>query len=86
MHIVEKHRRVHLEPLRYDQNQLDVGLSKIECYHLDKTCETESEAFPLVLPSNYSNKGGQSSESSFIREVNYPEWLANVVVVPKKGR
>ena len=23
--------------------------------------------------------------SSFIREVKYPEWLANMVVVPKKG-
>ena len=23
--------------------------------------------------------------ASFIREVKYPEWLANVVVVPKKG-
>ena len=25
-------------------------------------------------------------EAGFIREVEYPEWLANVVVVPKKGR
>ena len=25
-------------------------------------------------------------EAGFIREVKYPEWLANVVVVPKKGR
>ena len=23
--------------------------------------------------------------ASFIREIKYPEWLANVVVVPKKG-
>ena len=25
-------------------------------------------------------------EARFIREMEYPEWLANVVVVPKKGR
>ena len=25
------------------------------------------------------------SSAGFIREVKYPEWLANVVVVPKKG-
>ena len=25
-------------------------------------------------------------ESGFIREVEYPDWLANVVVVPKKKR
>ena len=24
-------------------------------------------------------------EAEFIREIKYPEWLANVVVVPKKG-
>ena len=24
-------------------------------------------------------------ETSFIREVKYPEWLANVLVIPKKG-
>ena len=24
-------------------------------------------------------------KASFIREVKYPEWLANVVVVPKRG-
>ena len=25
-------------------------------------------------------------KARFIREIKYPEWLANVVVVPKKGR
>ena len=65
MNIVEKHKCVHLEPLRYDGNRLDAGLSKTGCCHLDKTCETESEAFPLGSPSNYSNRGGQSSKSRF---------------------
>ena len=52
--IVEKHRHVCLESLEYDRNQPDVGLSQIE-----------SEAFPPGLPSDYLDKGGQSSKSTF---------------------
>ena len=65
MRIVEKHRRVHLESLRYDMNRPNASLSQTKSYPLDKTCETESEAFPPGSPLDYLDKGGQSSESRF---------------------
>ena len=40
--------------------------------------------FPPGSPSDYSDRSRQLTESGFIREVKYLEWLANVVVVPKK--
>ena len=67
MHNVAKHIHVRLESLRYDRNRPDAGLSQTKCYPLGKTYETESEAFPPILPSNYSDKGAQSSESSLDR-------------------
>ena len=54
-----------LESLKYDRNRPNVGLSQIECYPLGKTCETESKAFPLGSPLDYSDISGQSSESRF---------------------
>ena len=65
MRIVSKHRCVRLESLRYDRNRPDASLSKTECYSLNKTCEIESKAFPPGSLSDYSNNGGQSSESEF---------------------
>ena len=65
MCIVKKHRRVHLESLGYDQNQLNVGLSQAKYYPLDQTSKTESDASPPESPSDYSDKGGQSSKSMF---------------------
>ena len=65
MRIVAKHRRVRLESLIYDRNRPDAGLSKTKCYPLGKTCEIESKAFPPRSPSNYLDRGGQSSESRF---------------------
>ena len=60
-----KHRRVHMESLRYDGNRPDAGLSQTECYPLGKTCEIESKAFPPGSPLDYSDRGRQSSESRF---------------------
>ena len=74
-----------MESLRYDWNQPNACLSQTECYLLGKTYETESKAFPPGSPSDYSDRGGKSLRACFIRKVKYPEWLANVVVVPKKG-
>ena len=47
------------------ENRLDAGLSQTECYPLGKTCEIESKAFPSGSPSDYSNRGRQSSKSRF---------------------
>ena len=45
---------------------------KVRCFHSDRHQIIQIEVDnPLRV--------------GFIREVNYPEWLANVVVVPKKG-
>lgn len=45
---------------------------KIRRFHLDRQKVIREEVEKLL-------------EAGFIREVEYPEWLANVVVVPKKG-
>ena len=44
---------------------------KVRCFHLDRHQITRTEVDSLL-------------RAGFIRQVKYPEWLANVVVVPKK--
>ena len=41
--------------------------------------------FHLDLHQIIKTKVDNLLRAGFIREVKYPEWLANVVVVPKKG-
>ena len=57
------------------------------------TAKASSSLQSLVLPLNIiktllseNNKVDKLLAVGFIREVEYPDWLANVVVVPKKGR
>ena len=45
---------------------------KVRCFYLDR------HQIILIEVDNLLRAG-------FIREVKYPEWLANVVLVPKKG-
>ena len=45
---------------------------KVRCFHLDRHQIIQTEVDNLF-------------KAGFIREVKYPKWLANVVVVPKKG-
>ena len=45
---------------------------KVRCFHLDRHPIIQKEVDNLL-------------RTGFIREVKYPEWLASVVVVPKKG-
>ena len=45
---------------------------KVRCFYQDRQQIIQAEVDNLL-------------EAGFIREVKYPEWLANVVVVPKKG-
>ena len=45
---------------------------KVRYFHLDRHQIIQAEVDNLL-------------KAGFIREVKYPEWLANVVVVPKKG-
>ena len=45
---------------------------KVRRFHLDRHQIIQTEVDNLL-------------RAGFIREVKYPEWLANVVVVPKKG-
>ena len=72
MCIVEKHRRVCLESLRYDWNQPDTGLSQTKCYPLNKTGEIESKTFPPESPSDYSDRGEQSFKSRFHQRSELP--------------
>ena len=44
---------------------------RVKRFHLDKQKIIQNEIDKLL-------------EAGFIREVDYPDWLANVVVVPKK--
>ena len=45
---------------------------KVRRFHLDRHQIIQKEVDNLI-------------RASFIREAKYPEWLANIVVVPKKG-
>ena len=45
---------------------------KVRCFHLDRHLVIQTEVYNLL-------------QNGFIRAIEYPEWLANVVVVPKKG-
>ena len=45
---------------------------KVRCFHLDRHRIIQMEVDNLL-------------RAGLIREVKYPEWLANVVLVPKKG-
>ena len=45
---------------------------KIRCFHPNR--------HPII-----QKKVNNLLSADFIREVKYPEWLANVVIVPKKG-
>ena len=45
---------------------------KVRCFHLDRYRVIQTEVDNLI-------------RSGFIKEAKYPEWLANVMVVPKKG-
>ena len=63
----------------------DGGLSQTKYYPRGQTGKIKSEAFPPGFPSDNADICRQLTENRFIREVKYPEWLANVVVVPKKG-
>ena len=45
---------------------------KVRCFYLGRHRVIQTEVDNLL-------------RAGFIREVKYPEWLANVVVVPKKG-
>ena len=85
MRIVAKHRCVLLESLIYDRNQPNAGLSQTECYSLSKTCETKSEAFHSDRHPIIQTEVNNLLRIGFTRQVKYLEWLANVVVVPKKG-
>ena len=44
---------------------------RVRCFHPDRQAIIRHEIDNLL-------------EAGFIREVDYPDWLANVVVVPKK--
>ena len=48
-------------------------LQKVRQFHLDRQRIMQDEVDKLLV-------------AGFIREVEYPDWLANVVVVPKKRR
>ena len=45
---------------------------KVKRFHLDRHQVIQAEVDKLL-------------KAGFIREIKYPEWLANVVAVPKKG-
>ena len=45
---------------------------RVRCFHPNRHQVIQAEVDNLL-------------KAGFIREIKYPEWLANVVVVPKKG-
>ena len=56
-----------------------------KCYLIRQTCHVKSKALPPRPPSSHPAEVDNLLIARFFREVKYPEWLANVMVVPKKG-
>ena len=67
--------------------QIDLTLAshKLNIISAVKPIGQEIRRFHLDRHRIIQTKLDNLLRTSFIREVKYPEWLANVVVVPKKG-
>ena len=80
-----QYRCVCLDSCKYAQDQPSSHLTQAKCRPLYQAGQTKSESFHpdhhLVIQTEVDNL----LQNGFIRAVKYPEWLANVVVVPKKG-
>ena len=78
-------RCICLDSCRYARDQPRSRLTQAKCRPLCQACQTKSEALSPDCHSIIQTKVENLLQNGFIRPVKYPEWLANVVVVPKKG-
>ena len=78
-------RCIRLDSCRYDRNKPHARLREIKCRPSAKPVRQKVRRFHpdrhLVIQTEVDNL----LHNGFIRAVKYPEWLANVVVVSKKG-
>ena len=86
MRVVKKHRHIRLESLRYNRNRPNADLSKTKYYPRSQANETKSKAFPLESPSNYSNRGGESSKSKFYQKGKVPRMAGQCCSASKERR
>ena len=62
-----------------------VASHKLNIISIAKLVRQKVRRFHLAHHQIIQTKVEHLLRVGFIREVKYPEWLANVVVVPKKG-
>ena len=78
-------RCIRLDSCRYDRNKPHAHLTQTKCRPSTKSVRKKVRRFHsdrhLVIQTEVDNL----LHNGFIRAVKYPEWLANVVVVSKKG-
>ena len=78
-------RCVRLDSRRYDRNKPHARLTQIKCHPIRQASRQKVRRFhpdrQLVIQTEVDNL----LHNGFIRAFKYPNWLANVVVVPKKG-
>ena len=78
-------RCVRLDSRRCDRNKPHSCLTQIKCHPSAKPVRKKVRHFHpdrhLVIQTKIDNL----LQNGFIIAVKYPDWLANVVVVPKKG-
>ena len=78
-------RCVFLDSCRYAWDQPHSCLTQAKCRPLCQAGQTKSETLSPRPPLNHLDRDCNLLHNGFIRAMKYPEWLANVVVVPKKG-
>ena len=78
-------RCICLDSCRYDRNKPHAHLTQTKCRPIRQVGQAKSEALHSDRHLVIQTKVDNIPQNRFIRAVKYPEWLANVVVVPKKG-
>ena len=78
-------RCICLDSCIYARAQPRSRLTQAKCRPLCQAGQTKSEALSPRPPLDHPDRGLNLLHNGFIRPVKYHEWLANVVVVPKKG-
>ena len=78
-------RCVCLDPCKHALDQPYPCLTQAERHPFCQVGQTKSEAFSSRSPPYIQAEVENLLKNGFIRAMKYPDWLANVVIVPKKG-
>src|SRR3954470_10232239 len=75
-----------LAPLRHARNPTQAGRTQLKYPERIQTCQTSPSAFLRTKETGHGRGASQIIEAGFIRDIKHPDWLANLVMVPKKDK